>query len=187
MDHVATQLTGLTASASSPPPPTPPAASAPPAASPVVPSPLHREPYIPTPTRYSGDLGTCAQFLHQCNLVFSQQLATYSTDQSCITSIMSLCSDKAASWSLAISFNNPGLCLDFQAFTAEMQRVFDHSVKGRETVSQLSTPLHLYPPNRIQLRGTLHWSLDTISLTLSGNHTETIELSTLTWVTLSTR
>lgn len=129
LDQVATQLSSLTTPGSSPPPP--------PAASPGPPPLLPREPFIPIPARYTGDLGTCSQFLHQCSLVFSQQPATYATDQSKIAFIKSLVSDKASTWSLAISQNNPSLCSDFKAFTSEMLRVFDHPVKGKEAVSQL--------------------------------------------------
>lgn len=60
---------------------------------------------------------------------------------------MSLCVDKAAAWSVAISLNNPALCSDYQAFTAEMHRVFDHPIKGKEAVSQL--------PSVIQGRGSV--------------------------------
>ena len=42
------------------------------AAPPLISSNLPREPYIPTLKRYSVDLETCAQFLHQYNLVSSQ-------------------------------------------------------------------------------------------------------------------
>ncbi|TWW73451.1 hypothetical protein D4764_15G0008450 [Takifugu flavidus] len=43
---------------------------------PINPAPQPCEPYIPIPGRYSGDLGTCSQFLHQCQLVFAQQPLT---------------------------------------------------------------------------------------------------------------
>lgn len=49
---------------------------------PVTPPSHSREPYIPTPARYSGELGTWRQFLHQCTLVFDQQPQTYVTDKS---------------------------------------------------------------------------------------------------------
>ena len=133
LDQVATQLSSLTTPGSSPPPPPAASSGTPPGPPPLLP----REPFIPIPARYTGDLGTCSQFLHQCSLVFSQQPATYATDQSKIAFIKSLVSDKASAWSLAISQNNPSLCSDFKAFTSEMLRVFDHPVKGKEAVSQL--------------------------------------------------
>lgn len=35
-----------------------------------------REPYIPIPSKYFVDLGTCGQFLRQCSLVFDQKPET---------------------------------------------------------------------------------------------------------------
>ena len=131
LDHVATHLVSTTTTKD------PPLPSSPPAAPPAPQSLLPREPFIPIPARYPGDLGTCSQFLHQCSLVFSQQPATYATDQSRIAFIMSLCSEKASAWALAISQHNPFLSSDYSAFTSEMRRVFDHPVKGKEAVSQL--------------------------------------------------
>lgn len=95
------------------------------------------EPYIPIPARYSGDLGTCLQFLHQCNLVFSQQPHTYVTSQSKIAFVMSLLTRQAAAWSLAISSQQTDLLNNYTQFTAEMRRVFDHPVKGRQAVGRL--------------------------------------------------
>eukprot|EP00064_Thunnus_orientalis_P019010 superscaffoldBa00004583_g19120 len=37
------------------------------------PAPLSREPQIPSPEHYTGDLGTCRAFVMQCALVFEQQ------------------------------------------------------------------------------------------------------------------
>lgn len=131
MDTVAGQLSTLPTA----PEPTPPAMPAPPPA--PVPIQLPREPYIPIPARYSGNLGTCAQFLHQCSLVFSQQPATYATDQSKVAFTMSLLSDQASAWALAVSTHSPSVCADYSSFTQEMKNVFDHPVKGREATSQL--------------------------------------------------
>ena len=78
-----------------------------PDSAPVLPSNHPCEPFIPTPARYSGVLGTCSQFLHQCSLVFDQQPLTYYTDRSKIDFIMSLLSVSA--WALASSDSNSPL------------------------------------------------------------------------------
>ncbi len=96
-----------------------------------------REPYIPIPARYSGDLGTCEQFLHQYSLVFSQQPNTYNTHQSKIAFVMSLLTGQAAAWSLAITTQQSGILTDYTLFTQEMKQVFDHPVKGRQAMGQL--------------------------------------------------
>lgn len=91
--------------------------TAPPAAdSPGVSTRQPRELCIPIPARYSGDFGTCAQFLHQCSLVFNQQAVTYSTHQSRVAFVMSLLSGQAAAWALAVSGQCPEIVFRFQSF-----------------------------------------------------------------------
>ena len=70
LDHVTTHLTAPTATAN---------AEAAPLAAPVVqPAATQspREPSVPTPEWYAGDLGACGRFLLQCSLVFQQQPTT---------------------------------------------------------------------------------------------------------------
>ena len=95
------------------------------------------EPFIPIPARYNGDLGTCAQFLHQCSLVFSQQPHTYASHQSKISFVMSLLTGQAAAWALAVSDQYLGGRTDFREFAEDMRRTFDHSVRGRQAVGHL--------------------------------------------------
>lgn len=128
MDPSPTSSTPSTAA--NPPPPSTPA----PAPATVL-TPLPREPYIPTSVKYSGNLGTCSQFLHHCSLVFSQQPATYTTNQSKIAFILSLLSDQASAWALAVSTHSPSICTDYRHFIQEMRKVFDHPVKEREATS----------------------------------------------------
>jgi hypothetical protein len=96
-----------------------------------------REPFIPTPVRYSGELGRCRQFLHQCTLVFEQQPLSYASDRTKTAFMMSLLSDQAADWAVANSINRPSLALSYADFVNEMRRVFDHPVRGKEASSRL--------------------------------------------------
>ena len=133
LDQVSTHLLAAPSSAFAPAPASPPA----PNSAPVPPFNHPCEPFIPTPARYSGVLGTCSQFLHQCLLVFYQQPLTYSTDKSKIAFIMSLLSDKASAWALAVSDSNSSLCSSFILFTAEMRNIFDHPIQCKEASSRL--------------------------------------------------
>lgn len=114
-----------------------PATHQPPSDSSTSPAQQPREPFIPIPARYNGDPGTCAQFLHQCSLVFTQQPSTYNTPQSKISFVMSLLTGQAAAWALAISNQHSDALTDFGTFTEEMKRTFDHPVRGRQAVGQL--------------------------------------------------
>lgn len=96
-----------------------------------------REPFIPTPTRYSGEIGLCKQFLHQCMLVFNQQPLTYSSDSSRVAFIMSLLSGKASAWAVALSSSKSPICSTLSSFTSEMQKVFDHPLQDKEASNRL--------------------------------------------------
>ncbi|KAK7916542.1 hypothetical protein WMY93_012303 [Mugilogobius chulae] len=111
-----------------------PEASPPPPAAPIPPQ---REPHIPTPERYSGDLGACGRFLLQCSLVFDQQPHTYATDKSRIAFVISLLSGKASQWATAAWESNSEIFQSFVAFTNEMRKLFDHPLKGKEAAKRL--------------------------------------------------
>lgn len=96
-----------------------------------------REPYIPSPSQFSGDLGSCEQFLHHCSLVFSQQPNTYATDSSKVAYIMSLCEGRAAQWATALTKTASPLCNTYVGFATEFRRIFDHPVRGREAAKRL--------------------------------------------------
>lgn len=128
-----TQISNQLAAATAPPPPAPApvAPPAPPA------TPAAREPHIPTPERYSGNLGTCSQFLLQCSLVFDLQPNTYNTDKSRIAFIISLLTGRAAQWATAVVENNSPACRSYVEFTEEMKKIFDHPLKGKEAATRL--------------------------------------------------
>ncbi|XP_077415382.1 uncharacterized protein LOC144044685 [Vanacampus margaritifer] len=60
-----------------------------------------REPNIPHPPRYAGQIGGCDQFLHQYSLVLDQQPHTFPTDGAKVAFVMSLLSGQAALWAMA--------------------------------------------------------------------------------------
>ncbi|KAK7886523.1 hypothetical protein WMY93_026144 [Mugilogobius chulae] len=100
-------------------------------------APSAREPHIPTPERYAGELGACGRFLLQCSLVFEQQPSTYNSDKSRVAFILSLLSGKAAQWATALYESNSLTCQSYSVFTNEMRRVFDHPIKGKEASKRL--------------------------------------------------
>ena len=74
-----------------------------PAAAPVSSPSQPRKPFIRTPVGYAGELGRCRQFSHQCTLVFEQQLLSYASDRTKTAFMMSLLSDQAADWAVAVA------------------------------------------------------------------------------------
>lgn len=96
-----------------------------------------REPHVPDPEHYSGDMGKCGGFLLQCSLVFSQRPATYSSSASKIAFIMGLLQGKALDWATAVWQNDPLIRNNFEVFQNELRKVFDHPVKGKEASKRL--------------------------------------------------
>ena len=130
LQEISTALRELSQAVSSRPFVAPePAAPAPgPSASP-------REPTIPAPQRYGGDLGSCRSFLIQCSLVFEMQ--TYPTERSRIAYLIGSLSGEALGWAAAVWERDSAVCNDYSAFTDEMRKVFDHPVRGREASQRL--------------------------------------------------
>ena len=92
--------------------------------------PQAREPFIPAPERYAGDMGTCRVFLIQCSLVFDQQPLTYPTDRSRFAFILGSLRSNALAWASALWDSKSPACDNFDFFVAEMRKVFDHPVEG---------------------------------------------------------
>ena len=132
LQEISTALRELTQAVSSRPSVAPePAAPAPgPSASP-------REPTIPAPQRYGGDLGSCRSFLIQCSLVFEMQPLTYPTERSRIAYLIGSLSGEALAWAAAVWERGSAVCYDYSSFTDEMRKVFDHPVRGREASQRL--------------------------------------------------
>lgn len=131
MDQVCSQLS-TAASGTNPPPPPP----TPPSAPEDVP-PLSRKPCIPIPARYIGELGQCGQFLNQYSLVFDQQPGTHATDKARVAFIVSLLGGRASQWAVAASRLQAPFCSSFTLFSAELLKIFDQPVRGKEISKRL--------------------------------------------------
>lgn len=100
---------------------------------------LMREPHVPDPEHYKGDMGKCGGFLLQCSLVFSQKPVTYATDVSKIAYIMGLLKGNALDWAAAAYLGNADMRQSYDKFVGELKKVFDHPVKGRDASKHLLT------------------------------------------------
>ena len=115
----------------------PPSASPPPASTLPTHLPQAREPLIPAPECYAGDMGTCRAFLIQCSLVFSQQPLTYPTERAKIAYIMGSLKGNALEWASALWDSDSPVNDNFDLFVAEMRKVFDHPVEGGNAAKRL--------------------------------------------------
>jgi len=96
-----------------------------------------KEPWVPPPDRYEGDFGLCRSFLLQCDLVFSQQPLSYSTEQSRIAYLMGLLRGNALAWAAFLWEKRSPVTTTYAAFSAEMRRVFGHPVRGQDASERL--------------------------------------------------
>ena len=135
MERMSAHLTSLPAP--SPAPALDPAPASPPVVSSGSFSTQPREPVLPTPARFTGQSGSGREFIFQCSLVFDQQPSTYSADKSRIAFVMSLLSEKAGVWAVALSLNNSPVCFLFSSFSEEFLKVFDHPLRSKEASSRL--------------------------------------------------
>lgn len=96
-----------------------------------------REPWVSPPERYEGNLGQCKTFLMQCGLVFDLQPQTYSTDKAKIAYVISLLRGEALEWASVHWRKQDQVTTSFTTFVAEMSKVFDHPVQGKDASMRL--------------------------------------------------
>uniref|UniRef100_A0A8C5HTM3 Gypsy retrotransposon integrase-like protein 1 n=3 Tax=Gouania willdenowi TaxID=441366 RepID=A0A8C5HTM3_GOUWI len=96
-----------------------------------------REPTVPVPERYAGDLGSCQAFLTQVSLVFELQPTSYASDRAKIAYLIGLLRGPARDWGTAVWEKQGEICTSYSRFSADMRRVFDHPVRGRDAGDRL--------------------------------------------------
>ena len=137
-DQLSALTTAITASAAAPPVPAAvnPPAGVDPSLAPF-PDGHVREPHIPSPRVFEGDLSRCCGFVTQCELVFLHNPSRFYSDDSKIAFIVSLLSDRALDWAVA-SFNNDArFASDYSRFITEFRLVFDHPPDGLDSSTRL--------------------------------------------------
>ena len=141
------QLTALTTAITSStvpsaiPPPTPPVVgNAPPGLDPAFipfPEDTLREPRIPSPKVYEGDLSLCCGFITQCELIFQHNPSRYHSDNAKIAFIVSLLSGRALEWAVASLNYDALISSSYSHFVSEFRLVFDHPPDGSDSAARL--------------------------------------------------
>lgn len=91
---------------------------------------------VPTPEKYEGDLGQCHAFLMHCGLVFDLQPTSYATDKARIAFVIELLRGRALDWASALLERQDTCLASYQEFTAEMRKLFDHPVQGKDAAKR---------------------------------------------------
>lgn len=99
-----------------------------------------KEPFLPTPECFAGDLSSSVQFLLQWTVLFNQQPSTYASDKSTISFVTRLLAVNAAEWATAFLERSSPTCNSF-SLNEKFQkwRDFEHPIQGKEATSQLLT------------------------------------------------
>uniref|UniRef100_A0A803J653 DUF4939 domain-containing protein n=1 Tax=Xenopus tropicalis TaxID=8364 RepID=A0A803J653_XENTR len=107
-------------------PTTPAVAEIPPAV--VVPLPAMppaREPRIPPPPRYSGNLQACRGFVTQCQIQFEFQPSQFSCERAKVGYVMSRLEGKPLEWATSLWESQSPLTFDVKEFLQMFRTIFD--------------------------------------------------------------
>lgn len=127
-----------TRSSPSPVNPAPPASLPAPASALPAPQPVpQREPHVPVPEPFSGEVGSAGGFILRCSLVFDQQPSSYPSDRSKIAYAVNLLRGRAAQWATALWEQQSAILSSFESFSRELGRIFDHPRQGQEVAKRL--------------------------------------------------
>ncbi|XP_030062595.1 putative ATP-dependent DNA helicase HFM1 [Microcaecilia unicolor] len=80
---------------------------------------------LPEPPRFDGTTAACRGFLNQCQMLFEMQSASFPTDRSKITYIISLLSGSALAWASPLWEQQDSLLSDLGEFLRRFRMVFD--------------------------------------------------------------
>eukprot|EP00063_Salmo_salar_P012822 XP_013987657.1 PREDICTED: protein LDOC1L-like [Salmo salar] len=86
-------------------------------------TPPSREPQLPPPEHFNGELSTCRAFLAQCALIFEIQPSSFPSDHSKIAYLITLLSGRALNWATAIWEQQPAICSSLEGFVEEVRKV----------------------------------------------------------------
>ena len=96
-----------------------------------------REPQIPTPKPYEGDLSQCLGFVTQCELIFCHNPSRFFMDDTKIAFIVSSLSGRALDWAVASLNSDDRYASDYRFFISDFRLVFDHPPDGNDSASRL--------------------------------------------------
>ena len=96
-----------------------------------------REPNLPSPRVFEGDLSQCCGFITQCELIFRHNPSRFLSDDARIAFVVSLLTGRALDWAVATLNSDVSFSSDYSRFISEFRLVFDHPPDGTDSASKL--------------------------------------------------
>ena len=88
------------------------------------------EPRVGVPERYAGDAEGCRPFLTNCSILFALQPHTFASEDARVAFTVNHLTGRARLWGTAEWERRTPACSTFQAFAAELRKVFGEASRG---------------------------------------------------------
>ena len=88
------------------------------------------EPRVGVPERYAGDAEGCRPFLTNCSILFALQPHTFASEDARVAFTVNHLTGRARLWGTAEWERRTPACSSFQAFAAELRKVFGEVSRG---------------------------------------------------------
>ncbi|KAF7661785.1 hypothetical protein LDENG_00254450 [Lucifuga dentata] len=95
------------------------------------------EPRVGTPERYAGEPEGCNPFLINCSILFALQPLTFSNEEAKVAYAISHLTGRARMWGTAEWDRHTSACSSFQAFSAELRKVFGMGISSYDSAQSL--------------------------------------------------
>lgn len=95
------------------------------------------EPRVGAPERYSGDPESCNPFLTNCSILFALQPHTFASEAAKVAFTINHLTGRARLWGTAEWERQTPTCTSFQAFSAELRKVFGVASRGPDSAGGL--------------------------------------------------
>ncbi|KAM7378680.1 hypothetical protein PAMP_004286 [Pampus punctatissimus] len=104
---------------------------------PPPPSAAITEPRVGTPERYAGDPDGCNPFITNCSILYALQPLTFSSEAAKVAFTINHLTGRARLWGTAEWEKQTPACASFQAFSAELRKVFRLGFSGSDAAHDL--------------------------------------------------
>ena len=103
---------------------------------PAIPGPVS-EPRVGAPERFAGDPDSCSPFITNCSILFALQPHTFASEEARVAFAINHLTGRARLWGTSEWERRTQACSSFQAFAAELRKVFGAASRGPDSTGGL--------------------------------------------------